>query len=73
MQEKERDHEIRLEEAFASLEETVSALEKEDISLEESFRIYQSGMELLSKCNQAIDRVEKKVLMLNEEGEIHEF
>ncbi len=61
-----------LEEAF-ELEETVAALEQEEISLEESFRIYKEGMELLKKCNQAIDRVEKKVLVLNEDGETHEF
>lgn len=62
-----------LEEAFVQLEETVAALEQEDISLEESFRIYKEGMELLKKCNQAIDQVEKKVLVLNEDGETHEF
>ncbi len=65
--------EFKLEEAFDKLEEAVTALEQEDISLEESFQIYQKGMELLSKCNQAIDQVEKKVLMLNEDGECHEF
>ena len=62
-----------LEEAFVQLEETVAALEQEEISLEESFRIYKEGMELLKKCNQAIDQVEKKVLVLNEDGETHEF
>lgn len=65
--------ELNLEEAFDKLEETVAALEQEDISLEESFQIYKSGMELLKKCNQAIDQVEKRVLVLNEDGETHEF
>ncbi len=65
--------EIKLEEAFEKLEKTVSTLEREDISLEESFQIYQQGMELLKQCNQAIDQVEKKVLVLNEDGETHEF
>lgn len=72
MQEQE-DKELKLEEAFEMLEETVSALEQEDISLEESFRIYKNGMELLKKCNQAIDQVEKKVLALNDDGEAYEF
>ncbi len=69
MQEKE----MKLEEAFDRLEETVAALEQEDISLEESFQIYKNGMELLRKCSQAIDQVEKKVLVLNDNGETHEF
>lgn len=66
-------NELNLEEAFERLEETVAALEQEDISLEESFQIYKNGMELLKKCNQAIDQVEKKVLILNEDGDTHEF
>ncbi len=72
MQEEE-GRELNLEEAFERLEKTVAALEQEDISLEESFQIYKDGMELLKKCNQAIDQVEKKVLVLNEDGETHEF
>lgn len=70
---KQDDKELKLEEAFEKLEETVLALEQEDISLEESFQIYKNGMELLKKCNQAIDQVEKKVLVLNEDGETYEF
>ncbi len=65
--------ELKLEEAFEKLEETVQALEQEDISLEESFQLYKSGMELLKQCNQSIDMVEKKVLVLNENGETDEF
>ncbi len=69
----EKKNDFNLEEAFAMLEETVARLEGEDISLEESFLEYQKGMELLKKCNDAIDQVEKKVLLLNEKGEMNEF
>lgn len=72
-EEQEMQEGFQLEEAFEKLEKTVKALEREDISLEESFRIYQEGMELLKKCNLEIDQVEKKVLVLNEDGESHEF
>lgn len=65
--------EFNLEEAFLKLDETVKRLEQEDISLEESFAEYQKGMELLKQCNEAIDRVEKKVLVLNEKGDTDEF
>ena len=65
--------EFNLEEAFSALDETVMRLEQEDISLEESFAEYQKGMELLRKCNEALDKVEKKVLVLNEKGETDEF
>lgn len=62
-----------LEEQFQSLEEIVNRLEREEISLEESFQLYHRGMELLKKCNDTIDTVEKKVLMLDENGETYEF
>lgn len=71
MQNEKKD--FNLEEAFEQLEKTVAALEQEDISLEESFRVYKNGMELLKQCNQAIDQVEKRVMVLNEDGESHEF
>ena len=64
---------MTLEENFAKLEEAVARLEADDISLEESFRIYKEGMELLRQCNTDIDKVEKQVLLLNEQGELEEF
>lgn len=69
----EKEQEMTLEEAFSVLEETVSKLESEDISLEESFRTYQYGMDMLKFCNDKIDRVEKKVLKINEDGGLDEF
>ena len=57
-----------LEELFDNLEEVVDQLENEDVSLEESFRLYNEGMILLKKCNETIDTVEKKVLVLDENG-----
>lgn len=64
---------MTLEETFAKLDELLTALESRDITLEESFRNYQQGMELLKKCNEKIDRVEKKMQLINEEGEISDF
>ena len=62
-----------LEELFDNLQEVVDQLENEDVSLEESFRLYNEGMILLKKCNETIDTVEKKVMVLDENGETHEF
>ena len=64
------EKELTLEEAFLRLEEVTRALEDENISLEESFTVYQ---ELLKYCNESIDKVEKKVLVLNGEGKLDEF
>lgn len=70
---KQDSEELTLEESFQKLDEMLLALESRDISLEESFATYQKGMELLKSCNEKIDRVEKKMLILNEEGEADEF
>lgn len=69
----EKEQELSLEEAFAQIEEVISRLETEEITLEESFSAYNQGMALLAKCNETIDQVEKKVLKVNEDGGLDEF
>lgn len=62
-----------LEELFAKLDQVAKELESGDTSLEESFGLYHKGMEMLKLCNEKIDTVEKKVQVLEENGEIHDF
>lgn len=69
----EEKNECSLEENFKGLEEILDRLESDDISLEDAFRAYSSGMELLKLCNDQIDRVEKQVLKLTEEGQMEVF
>lgn len=64
---------MNLEENMAKLEETITRLEADDISLEDSFRAYREGMELVKQCNDAIDTVEKKVQKINEDGSLEDF
>ena len=68
---KEKD--FKLEEAFEKLDIIVEELEKADISLEKSFSLYQEGMKLLKACNDIIDKVEKELIVLNEDGESDEL
>ena len=65
--------EMTLEEAFEQLDSVVEALESREISLEDSFRKYQEGMNLLKLCNDKIDQVEKKILVMNGDGGLDEF
>lgn len=62
-----------LEEVFEELDEVVGKLEDSAVSLEDSFQLYHKGMELLKVCNDKIDKVEKKMLILDENGEQHEL
>ena len=57
-----------IEENFAKLEEIIQRLEGGEVSLEEAFAAYSDGMRLVKACNDQIDRVEKQVLKLTEEG-----
>jgi len=65
-----KKEEKTLETSFGELNEIINKLEKEEISLEESFSLYQEGMQLLKYCNNSIDKVEKQLIVL---GEKHEF
>ena len=69
----QKETQIPLEELFSKLEEVVKNLENPESSLEESFQYYNERMQLLKRCNETIDSVEKKVLVLDEEGETYEF
>lgn len=64
---------LSLEDNFKQLELIMERLEAEDISLEDAFTAYSQGMNVLKECNEQIDRVEKKVLKLSQEGQLEEF
>ena len=65
--------EISLEQSLEQLEQVMEELGSSELSLEESFLKYKQGMDLLLKCNQAIDKVEKELMILEENGISDEF
>lgn len=65
--------ENKLEESFEKLNHILEELEKPEISLEDSFTLYQEGMKLLKTCNDSIDKVEKELIILSENGEANEL
>ena len=54
-----------LEENFGLLSEVTEKLQSDDLPLEEAFENYKKGMDLIKKCSDQIDKVEKEVLKLN--------
>ena len=58
------DWKTHMEEAFQELDTILEQLEGKDISLEDSFALYQKGMELVKTCNSKIDTVEKKMITI---------
>lgn len=65
--------ELSLEASLEQLEQVMEELGSPELSLEESFAKYKQGMDLLLKCNQAIDKVEKELMILEENGISDEF
>ena len=55
---------LSFEEAMKRLEEIVSHLEKGDIPLEESIRLFEEGSGLLALCSSQLEEAEQKVSLL---------
>ncbi|MBO6241458.1 MAG: exodeoxyribonuclease VII small subunit [Butyrivibrio sp.] len=64
---------LSIEEAFSEIEKKIQSLDKEDISLEDSFKEYREGMELLKYCHEAIEEVEQKVQKIAADGNLEDF
>lgn len=62
-----------LNELFDKLEGITKKMENEELSLEDTFTLYSDGMKVLKKCNDTIEGIEKKVQLLDEKGEAHDF
>ena len=55
----------KFEDALSKLEKVVSQLEKGDISLEDSLKLFEEGIRLSRLCNQKLDEAEKRVWKLH--------
>ena len=56
---------MNVEETFAALARIIGKLEKGDGSLEEAFADYEEGMKLVKSCNEKIEMIEKRILVLS--------
>ena len=65
--------EVTLEGKLAQIEEIILKMEEPDVTLDASFKLYQAGIEQLKDCNQMLDAVEKKMQILNLNGELNDF
>ncbi len=55
---------LKFEQALGRLEEIVKALEKGDLPLEESLKVFEEGVRLSKTCLKMLDEAEKKVEIL---------
>ena len=68
-----KEDKLSLEQILEQLDGTIEKLQSGDVSLEESFELYKKGMDYVKLCSETIEQVEKKVLMLNQEGTLDEL
>lgn len=64
----EEKKEKTIEETMAELEAIIEKMEDRTSTLEESFVYFETGMKLVKECNERIDKVEKQIMVLSEEG-----
>lgn len=63
------EKDIKFEKAMERLEEIVQGLEKGDLSLEDSLKIFEEGIRLSRVCMARLDEAEKKVeILMKEKG-----
>lgn len=62
-----------LETIFTELDEILVKMQDPEVTLEESFVLYETGMKDIRQCNVLLDQIEKKMLMLSKEGELTAF
>lgn len=62
-----------LEETFAEIESIIEQMERPEVSLDDSFLLYQKGVGALKTCNELLDEVEKKMQVLAADGSLEEM
>lgn len=65
--------EEKLEDVLAQVEQCIAQLEDPQVSLEDSFRYYEQGVAKLKICNEKVEQIEKKMLMISSQGELVAF
>ena len=61
-----------IEENMTRLSEINNLMSDSSIKLEESFKLYKEGVELVEKCKKQLADVEKQIVILEEQGSANE-
>lgn len=61
--------EQNFEENIQELENIILELEKGELTLEDSMKKFEKGMELSKNCNRILENAEKKITILLKDGE----
>ena len=58
---------------MSKLEEITNKLEKDQLSLDESVKLFEEGMQISKECNSKLEDAEKRItILINQEDNIKE-
>lgn len=63
----EQEKEPGLEERFATIEDILTQMEGQDVTLDQAFELYKQGMEQVKLANASLDTIEKEMIVVQEE------
>lgn len=69
---KTKENSKTIEENMARLNEINNLMSDSSIKLEESFKLYKEGVELVEKCKKQLADVQKEIVVLEEQGSANE-
>lgn len=70
MGEENKAEQKSVEERFHEIENIISEMQKEDVTLDQAFELYNNGLNLIKECNGKLDTIEKQIKII-EEGNIN--
>ena len=68
-----KKEEVYIDQGFHQLDEILTKLSSEEIKLPEAVKLYTEGVNLVKQCKDSLDKVEKELIVLEENGEEHEL
>lgn len=65
--------EFNIDQGFEKIEEIIEKLGTEDTKLSDAVELYSDGVSIVKKCKDSLDKVEKELIVLGEDGDEHEL
>jgi exodeoxyribonuclease VII small subunit len=67
------ENNVNLEDLLVQLNLIVEKMEGDDLNLEDSFKSYEKGINLVKKAQDSLKKIEQKVKILSKKNELEDF
>ena len=58
---------IKFEDALSELEACVHKIEHDELSIEDAFKVYESGVKNAARCQKALEQIENRIELLQKD------